>query len=229
MKKSRSISVLIADDHTVVREGLVSIIKHELGLQLVPEASSWPQAIEGTALHHPELAILDLHMPGMEASDAIPVIREKSPETRLIVLTAFGGDEDVFQAAHAGVNGYLPKDAGKEALLECIRAAREGKTWIHPDAASKLADRVQKPEMTSRELEVLMLVAGGKSNKEIGQLLGVTEGTVKVHVNHLFAKLGVDGRVAATMLALERGIVHLPTGRGPARSNSAPKVKKFAS
>jgi two-component system, NarL family, response regulator len=122
----------------------------------------------------------------------------------------------------------LPKEAGKEALRECIRAVREGETWIHSSAASRLAERLQMPDMTPREVDVLQFVVAGKSNKEIGQLLNVTEGTVKVHVNHIFAKLGVDGRVAATLLALQRGIVHLPVTPAPKPASGDPPAKSLA-
>jgi DNA-binding NarL/FixJ family response regulator len=222
MKKSIPITVLIADDHPVVREGLTSILNSETGMQVVAEASSWPEAVEGILVHQPELAIVDLRMPGMEAPDAIARIREKAPCTQIIVLTSFAGDEDIFQALHAGAKGYLPKEAGRDALRECVRAVSDGKTWIYPSAASKLADRLQSPDMTPREVEILQYVAAGKSNKEIGELLGITEGTVKVHVNHVFGKLGVEGRVAATMLALQRGIVQLP--EGPARLPGHPEA-----
>jgi DNA-binding NarL/FixJ family response regulator len=211
MKKSPFVSVLIADDHPIVREGLVSLIGREPGLQIAVEAASWPEAIAGAIAYHPELAIVDLRMPGMEAAEAIAAVREKSPGTQIIVLTSFGGDEDIYRALHAGAKGYLPKEAGKIALQECIRAVLAGETWIHPSLASRLADRLQAPDITARESEILQLVGAGNSNKEIGVRLGITEGTVKIHVNHIFAKLGVDGRVAATLHALERGILHLPT------------------
>ena len=227
MKKSRFVSVLIADDHPILREGLISIIAREPGLQVVAEAGTWPEAITAAVSHSPELAIVDLNMPGMEAEDAIPALREKCPSTRIIALTAFGGDEDVFRTIRAGASGYLPKEAGREALLECVRSVREGTSWIHPSAASMLANRIQKKDISSREFEVLRLVASGKSNKEIGTSLGVTEGTVKVHVNHLFAKLGVEGRVAATVLAMQRGIVHLPLV--PATDIPVSQVKSKAS
>ncbi len=228
MKKLPPISVLIADDHPIVREGLVAVIQNERGLRVVAEAASWPQAIQCAALHRPQLAILDLHMPGMEATDAIPEILKKSPGTRIIALTAFHGDEDIYRALRAGACGYLPKEAGKEALLDCIRAVQQGQTWVHPSAASALADRIQSPDVTPREREVLDLMAAGRSNKEIGMQLGVTEGTVKVHVNHLFAKLGVDGRVAASMLALKRGIVQLPARQSPTFSESNSLAKRAA-
>ena len=229
MKEARFISVLIADDHPIVCEGLTSMINHERSLRVVAEANSWPQAIESASLYRPGLAILDLHMPGMEATDAIPLIREKSPGTRIIVLSAFGGDEDVFRALQAGASGYLPKEAERESFHECISAVREDKKWVHPSAACKLADRIQSKDITSRESEVLRLVALGKSNQEIGTFLGVTEGTVKVHINHLFAKLGVDGRVAATMLALQRGFVHLPLVEESRNEDFDPREKRRAS
>jgi two-component system NarL family response regulator len=229
MKDPRFVSVLIADDHPIVCVGLTSLINRERGLRVVAEANSWPQAIAGAVHHRPGLAILDLHMPGMEAADAIPVIREKSPETRIVVLSAFGGDEDVFKVLRAGAIGYLPKDAERESIRECISAVREDKTWVHPSSAAKLAGRIQAKDITSRESEVLRLVASGKSNKEIGAFLGVTEGTVKVHVNHLFAKLGVDGRVAATMLALQRGFVHLPLVPDSSANRLVSREKRRAS
>lgn len=210
MKTSLHTSVLIADDHPIVREGLASILRQEPGLDLVAEVCSWPQTIEAITRHRPQLAILDLHMPGMEAADAIPKILEKSPDTRIVILTAFDGEEDVYQALRAGVKGYMPKETGKPALRECIHAVLDGNTWVHPSAASKLASRLQATDITPREMEILKFVATGKSNKEIGATLGITTGTVKVHASHVFAKLGVNGRVAATQLAIKRGIVPLP-------------------
>ncbi len=210
MKDPRFITVLIADDHPIVCVGLTSLINRERGLRVVAEANSWPQANRRCRASSSGIGDPGPPYAWNGSGGRNPGDREKSPETRIVVLSAFGGDEDVFKVLRAGAIGYLPKDAERESIRECISAVREDKTWIHPSSAAKLAGRIQAKDITSRESRVLRLVASGKSNKEIGAFLRVTEGTVKVHVYHLFAKLGVDGRVAATMLALQRGFVHLP-------------------
>jgi two-component system NarL family response regulator len=148
------------------------------------------------------------------------MLRKKLPTAQLIIFSAFGTDEEVYQVLCEGARGYVLKgESGREDLLTCIRAVSSGELWIHPYAATKLAERMTESNLTSREKEVLRLMAVGKSNKEIGSSLDVTEGTVKVHVNHILAKLGVAGRVEAIMIALQRGFVHLVDSvRGPARN-----------
>lgn len=207
MKEPERIRISIADDHPVVREGLSALISRQPDMKVVSQASDGGEAVDQFLLHRPDVALIDLRMPRMGAVDVILAIRQRAPEGRVIVLTTFDGDEDIYRALRAGAKGYLLKDASCVELLECIRTVHAGRAWIAPAMATKLAERVSGPELSPRELEVLNLIVDGKSNKEIGVLLHISEGTVKVHVNHILEKLGVSGRTAASVAALERGIV----------------------
>lgn len=210
MKRTLPTRVLIADDHFVTREGVRTILRRETDIEVVAEASDWFEAVERILLHKPDVAVLDLRMPGMEPEIAILSLRKQLPALGIMILSSFYAEEEVHRVIRAGANGYVLKEAGGNELLECVRAVREGKNWIDPSVAAKLAARLRSPNLTQRETQVLELVVAGKSNKEIGAQLGVAEGTVKIHVNHVLAKLGVDGRVPATIRALQRGIVCLP-------------------
>lgn len=210
MKKLCPIHVVIADDHSIVREGLAAVINREPDMEVVAQARNWTEAVEQVLQHRPEIAVLDLHMRGMDPGDGIAAVREKLPAAQIIIYSAFSTDEEVYQVFSAGARGYVLKgESGREDLLVCIRAVSRGEIWIHPFAAARLAERTTAPNLTPREIEVLRLVVVGKSNKEIGSSLDVTEGTVKVHVNHILAKLGVAGRVQAITAAVQRGFVHL--------------------
>ncbi len=210
MKKPRPIRVVIADDHSIVREGLTAVINRELDMEIIAEARNWTEAVETILRDLPEVAVLDLHMRGMDAAEAIAKILEKHPATRIVIYSAFSTDEEVYQVFSVGARGYVLKgESAREDLLACVRAVSRGETWIHPIAAARLAERMTAPSLTSREVEVLRLMVVGKSNKEIGSSLDVTEGTVKVHVNHILSKLGVAGRVEAIVVAVQRGFVNL--------------------
>jgi two-component system NarL family response regulator len=148
-------------------------------------------------------------MPEADGVDAIRAIGQQFPDARIIVLTTFHGDEDIYRALRAGAKAYLLKDVGREELLECIRSVSAGRAYLPGAVAAKLAERVAAPQLTVRELEVMRLIGTGKSNKEIGADLAVTEGTIKAHVNSIFSKLGVRGRTAAVALAVKRGIIQL--------------------
>ncbi|MGP8271881.1 MAG: response regulator [Terracidiphilus sp.] len=214
MKKPSRIRIVIADDHSIVREGLATVINREMDMEVVAEARSWPEAVDKVLKHRPDVAVLDLHMRGMESADGIATIRKECQTSQIIAYSAFSTDEEVYQVFSAGARGYVLKgESGREDLLLCIRAVFRGDIWIHPLAASRLAARAKAPNLTSREIDVLHLMVVGKSNKEIGSSLYITEGTVKVHVNHILAKLGVAGRVGATMVAVQRGFVRLMGGR----------------
>lgn len=210
MKACRSIHVVIADDHSIVREGLTAVINREPDMEVVAEARNWPEAVEQVLQNRPQIAVLDLHMQGMEPAEGVAMLREKFPTTQIIIYSAFSTDEEVYQVFSAGARGYIVKgESGRQDLLVCIRAVFRGEMWIHPSAAARLAARMTAPKLTPREIEVLHLTAEGKSNKEIGSSLDVTEGTVKVHMNHILAKLGVSGRVEAIKVAAQRGFVRL--------------------
>jgi two-component system NarL family response regulator len=207
LRKQNTIRVLIADDHLVVREGLASIINRRSDMKVVAEAGSGAEALQQFILHRPDVTLVDLRMPGMDGVDTIQAIRRQSPTARLILLTTYDGDENIYRGLRAGAMAYLTKDTGRDELLSCIRNVHAGMTWIRPAIAAKLAGRLQRADLTKRELEVLRLLVIGKSNKEIGAALNVCEGTVKIHVNHIFKKLGAAGRTEATTLALKRGVV----------------------
>src|SRR5437879_5308739 len=166
-KKAR-ITVLIADDHSVVREGLVSLITRKADMTVVSEASNGREAVELWKQHHPDVTLLDLRMPELDGVGALKEIRGTDEKARIIVLTTFDGDEDIFRAIQAGAKGYLLKDVPREALIDCIRRVHAGGTCVPVNLASKLAERVSSKGVSEREIDVLKLMAQGKSNKEIG-------------------------------------------------------------
>lgn len=209
MKADKAIRILIADDHPIVREGLAALLNRANDMEVVAEAGNGREALKQFLRCHPDVVLVDLRMPEMDGVDAILAIREQAPDARVIVLTTYDGDEDIYRGLRAGAKAYLLKDAPREELMECIRAVHAGRMWIPPDVAAKLATRMGDEDLTPRELEVLQLMVQGKSNKEIGNVLGVSEGTVKIHVNHILEKLKVSGRTEATSAALKRGIVRL--------------------
>ena len=208
-KKKTSIRILIADDHTVVREGLVSLVKRKPDMVVVAEASNGREAVDLWKQHQPDIALLDLRMPELDGVGAIKEIREHNPDAHIVVLTTFDGDEDIYRAIKAGAKGYLLKDSAREALMECIRRVHAGETCIPPTLAAKLAERVSGEALSAREIEVLQRIAAGKSNKEIGAELFISEGTVKTHVKSIFSKLDVVSRTEAVATATRRGLIQL--------------------
>jgi len=209
MKKTDRVRILIADDHPVVREGLVALINRRPDMVVVAEVSNGREAVEQFLRHRPDVALLDLRMPEMDGVDAITAIRQKIPTARLIVLTTFDEDEDIYRGLRAGAKAYLLKDAPRDDLLKCVRAVHEGQTIIPPPIAAKLADRLATSGLTRREIRVLQLVADGKGNKEIAVALSISEGTVKTHVSSILAKLEAADRTQAVTIALRRGILRL--------------------
>jgi DNA-binding NarL/FixJ family response regulator len=207
---SASIRILVVDDHHVVRQGIVALIKSVEDMTVVAEAADGKQAVELFRKHRPDVTIMDLRLPVMTGVEAITEIRRESPAARIIVLTTFDGDEDIYRALQAGARGYLLKDMFGDDLMDAIRAVHAGKSRIPAAVAQRLADRMVGSELTARELEVLKLIVAGKSNKEIGNALSISEATVKTHINNLLSKMGVSDRTQAATTALQRGIVHLP-------------------
>jgi DNA-binding NarL/FixJ family response regulator len=203
------IRILVAEDHHVVRQGLVALIKTVENMQVVGEACDGRQAVELFRQHQPDVTIMDLRLPHMTGVEAITEIRRNFPNARIIVLTTYDGDEDIYRALQAGARGYLLKDMSGDDLMDAIRTVHAGRSRIPPAVAQRLADRLGGPELTTRELEVLKLIVSGKSNKEIGRELFISEATVKTHINSLLSKLGVSDRTQAATTALQRGIVHL--------------------
>ena len=208
-KKRECICILIADDHSVVREGLVSLVKRKSDMTVVAEASNGREAVDLWKEHRPDVTLLDLRMPELDGVGAIKEIREFDDGAHIIVLTTFDGDEDIYRAIKAGAKGYLLKDTAREALMESIRRVHAGETCIPPALAAKLAERVSGEALSAREIEVLQRIAAGKSNKEIGAELFISEGTVKTHVKSIFSKLDVVSRTEAVATATRRGLIRL--------------------
>jgi two-component system NarL family response regulator len=207
--KGRTITVLVADDHPVVREGLMSLIGRRPEIRVVAEASNGREAVEQFLALRPDVALLDLRMPVMDGIQAMAAIFEKEPEARIVILTTYQDEEDIYHALQAGVQGYLLKSASMDELVACVRAVAEGRTWIPAGVGAKLAKRVAGHALTKREIEVLRAMAAGKSNKEIGVALDISEGTVKVHMTHILEKLKATGRTEAIGVAVKRGLVRL--------------------
>ena len=206
-KSKKVIRVLVADDHTVVRDGLVAIIQQEKDMEVVAETGDGRQAVELWKKHKPDVTLMDLRMPELDGVNAIYEIRAAEPNARIIVLTTFDGDEDIYRGMRAGAKSYLLKDVRREELFQCIRDVHAGKTFVPPAIACKLAERLNAEELTPRELEVLRLVADGKPNKLIGSDLAITEVTVKSHVQSVFRKLNVLSRTEAIAVANRRGLL----------------------
>ena len=208
-RKSDPIRILIADDHNVLRDGLAAIIRQERDLDVVGEVGDGRQAVEQWKKQRPDVTLMDLRMPGLDGVNAIYEIRAADPGARIIVLTTFDGDEDIYRGLRAGAKSYLLKDVRREELFQCIREVHAGRTFIPPAIAAKLAERLPGDELSPRELEVLRLLAEGKPNKLIGVALSITEVTVKSHVQSLFKKLNVLSRTEAIAVANRRGLLHL--------------------
>jgi DNA-binding NarL/FixJ family response regulator len=209
--QSLPITVLIADDHSLVREGMAAVINHQTDMHVVAEAGNGQEAVEHFLAALPDIGLLDLRMPMVDGIGAIRAIRREVPDARLVVLTSYETDEDIYRALRAGAQGYLFKSCAKEELLECIRAVSCGRSWIPPGVGAKLAKRVVAPDLTRRETDVLEALSIGKSNKEIGALFDISEATVKVHMTHILEKLRVSSRTEAINVAVGRGLVRLCT------------------
>ena len=208
-KKRECIRILIADDHSVVREGLASLVRRKSDMTVVAEAGNGREAVDLWKEHHPDVTLLDLRMPELDGVGAIKEIRELDEGAHILVLTTFDGDEDIYRAIKAGAKGYLLKDTAREALMESIRRVHAGQTCIPAALAAKLAERVSGEALSAREIEVLQRIAAGKSNKEIGAELFISEGTVKTHVKSIFSKLDVVSRTEAVATATRRGLIQL--------------------
>jgi len=206
---TEKIRVLIADDHVTVLEGLAAIIGRQPDMTVVAQAADGAEAVDLWRRHHPDVALLDLRMPRQDGVAVIAQIREQEPTARFLVLTTFDTDDDIYRAIKAGAKGYLLKDSRRDELLECIRKVNQGETCIPPALTAKLAAGMSNDSLTGRELDVLSLLARGKSNKEIGVSLYISETTVKSHLRSIFAKLSVLSRTEAIATASRRGLVRL--------------------
>ena len=209
MKKSKGIRVLCVDDHPIMRKGIAAIIDGQDDVFSVGEAADGNSAIEQYRTLKPDVVVMDLRMPGLGGVEATTQIRREFPTARIIILTTYEGDEDIHRALAAGAQGYLLKHAVSKELLDSIREVYSGRRHITPAMAARLAEHTPRVGLTSRELEVVHLIATGLRNKEIGAKLDITEGTVKIHIKNIFGKLEVIDRTQAVVSASQRGFIQL--------------------
>jgi len=210
MSNNGKIRILIADDHYIVRIGLVALINTDPDMEVVAEAADGAQAVELYGKYNPDLALMDLRMPVKSGIEATIEIQSKFPDARVLMLTAFDGDEDIHKALQAGAQGYVLKSSsGEKLLLPALRAVAAGHRWIPQDVANRLATRKLFERLTPREVRVLNELAKGLSNKEIAQVLNITENTTKDHLKSILGKLRVSDRTEAVTAAIQRGIIHL--------------------
>lgn len=205
------IRILLVDDHPVVRDGLHGMFAKESDFEVIGEAGNGREAVDKTAALKPDVVLLDLRMPEMDGVAAIREIEERGLSSRVLVLTTYDTDREVVSAIEAGATGYLLKDAPRDELLRAVEATARGEAVLSSPVGARLMERVRQPEqemVSEREMEVLRLVASGSTNRDIAEALFVSEATVKTHVLHIFAKLGVNDRAAAVAAAFEKGILH---------------------
>lgn len=209
MTKANKIRVLCTDDHPIVRDGLRAIIETQSDMLLVDEAGDGQACVTKYRKHRPDVVVMDLKMPGLGGVDATLEIRKEFPDARIIVLTTYEGDEDIYRALEAGVQGYLSKVMVRTELLHAIREVHAGGRHISPSAATQLMEHTPRNALNQRELQVLNHMAKGLRNKEIGAALNIAEDTVKIHVKKMFGKLNVMDRTEAVVTASRRGIIDL--------------------
>ena len=203
------IRILLADDHPLLRDGVAGLVADQPDMKLVGEASNGREAIDQFRKHRPDITLLDLQMPEVNGIDAILAIRGEFPEARIVVLTTYAGDTQILRALKGGAQAYLLKSALRRELLDTIRAVHKGQRRIPPEVAAQLAEHAADDQLTSREVEVLRLIAAGKANKLVARDLSITEETVKGHVKSILSKLGASDRTHAVTIALRRGIIEL--------------------
>ncbi len=209
MNSEEKIRIIVADDHYIVRAGLVSLLGTADDMEVVCQASSGKEAIDAYEKHLPNVALLDLRMPEMGGVDSIKHLCAKYPNAKIIVFSAFNGDEDIHKAFDAGARGYILKSSIGDDLLEAVREVDAGRKWIPRDVSSRLAIRKTYETLTPRETEVLSEIARGRSNKEIAGSLKISDYTVKDHIKNILGKLQVAARTEAVTVALQRGIIEL--------------------
>jgi two-component system NarL family response regulator len=209
MNQSNTIRVLIVDDHSIIRQGLATIINRDPEMTVVAQAEDGQQAIELFREYQPDVTLMDLRMPQVGGVEAITAICAEFKSARIVVLTTYDSDEDIYRGLQAGAKGYLLKETKPNELLNAIRTIHRGQQYIPPEVGAKLVQRMGNPELSERELEVLRLMAQGMSNLDIATALSISESTVKSHVNRILSKLGVNDRTSAVIVAVKRGIVSL--------------------
>ncbi len=208
--QTKPIRLLIIDDHPAFRAGLVALLADQKDLRVVAEGGDGRSAVALYLRERPDVVLMDLRLPGLSGVEAIQAIRAHDPQARVIVVTTYDADEDIYRAIQSGAKSYLLKDMSAAEIVGTIRAVYAGQGQLPASIADRLAERLRRPELTPREFEVLQRVVKGRSNKEIAADLAIAEDTVKSHLKTLFAKLGVQDRTAAAISAIRYGIVHLP-------------------
>jgi two-component system, NarL family, response regulator len=203
----RRIRILIVDDHPVVRAGLTSMLGTQAELEVIGSASSGEEALAKLRQVEPDVLLLDLRMHGMSGVDTLMAMKRSAHDVRVIILTSFETDEDIYRAVQAGAHGYLLKDTSLKEMVEAIRTVHAGKRYIPRDIAARLAERMMRTDLTPREIEILKLLSKGPTNKEIGRALRISENTVKNHVNSIIEKLEVSDRTEAATTAIQRGLI----------------------
>ena len=203
------ISVLLVDDEALVRAGLRMILETADDLTVVGDAQDGNAAIDAVGRYRPDVVLMDIRMPRLDGLAATAAIRARPEPPSVVVLTTFDTDEDIDRALQAGAKGYLLKDVAPSDLVACVRTVHEGGTWVSSTVASKLVARMTRVQITPQEMRVLRQVAEGKSNREIGETLFISEATVKIHLSHLFEKLGASSRTDAVAKAVERGLIRM--------------------
>ena len=209
MEPEAAISVLCVDDHPLVRKGVAAILANEPDMSLVAEAADGRQAVELFRAHRPDVTLMDLRLPEMSGIEAIRAIRAEFPEARIIALTSYDGDQDIYRALEAGVRGYLLKEMVHTDVLRAIRVVHRGQRLVPPEVSERLTEYFPEVALTAREVEVLTFAASGLANKEIATRLGTASGTVKMHMQNILGKLEAEDRTHAVTIALQRGIIHL--------------------
>ena len=204
---ANAIRVVLADDHQVVLEGLAAMIGRQSDMTVVGEANNGVEAVDLWRAHRPDVALVDLRMPGLDGVGVVTRIRSMDPTARVIILTTYDTEEDIYQAIRAGARGYLLKDARRSDVVDAIRRVHSGETLLAPNVTAKLAQRVTDDALTDRERAVLALLAAGKSNRDIGSEIHVEETTVKSHLKSIFTKLHVVSRTEAISVAMRRGLL----------------------
>jgi two-component system NarL family response regulator len=205
----KKVRIMVVDDHFVVRMGLSGSINVEQDMAVVAEASTGEQALTAYRKEKPDIVLMDLKLPGISGIEATKGICKEFPGAAVIMLSTHDGEEDIYRSLQAGARAYLLKTAARNELIDTIRSVHSGERSISPAVGARLVERMMHPDLTAREMGVLELIVRGKSNKEIASDLSIAEVTVKLHVGHILAKLGVNDRTQATTTALQRGIVHL--------------------
>ena len=209
MERVATIKILVAEDHEIVRDGICAIANQQPDITVIAEAGNGEQAVSLYREHQPDVMLTDLRMPIMEGVEAIAKIKAEFSTAKIIILTTYDTDEDIYRGLKAGAKGFLLKDTTSEELAKAIRTVDRGQKYVPPHIAIKLAERINSSELTSREMQVLRLLAQGKSNYEISTDLTITEGTVKFHVNNILSKLEVSDRTQAVITAFKRGLARL--------------------